>query len=71
MIYRFCRHSEIAILLPSVLLPGPMQWQQKQTADKGQSHNHAYYVEVSSNFFPPDMLGPFYKLFFYLCQYIV
>jgi hypothetical protein len=33
-----------------------MQWQQKQAADKGQSHNHAYHADVSSNFFLPHML---------------
>ena len=68
MIWCFYIHSEIPIPL---LLPLLVQWQQKQTADKGQSHNHAYHVDVSSNFFLPHMLGVFCKLFFYLRQYIV
>jgi hypothetical protein len=33
-----------------------MQWQQKQAADKGQSHNHAHQADVSPNFFFPQML---------------
>jgi len=45
-----------------------MQWQQKQAADKDQSHNHAYHVDVSSNFFLPHMLGVFRMSFFYFGQ---
>ena len=56
MIQYFYGHFEPAI---PPLLPVLMQWQKKQAADKDQSHNHAYHVDVSSNFFLPHMLGVF------------
>ena len=64
MIQYFYGHCEPAI----PLLPALVQWQQKQAADKYQSHNHAYHVDVSSNFFLPHMLGVFRMSFFYFGQ---